>query len=136
MPGPSPCLFSLLPPVGVVNATRVTALNAACDLHVPKEPFFFSNYEVQHRMSHCWLLCHLGQESISVLQEHSGCLSPGVLSSYRYQGGLSPPWRGPGPVTVRLLFPVCRGPYPLEFLARCPVADAHLLQCHPYWSAL
>lgn len=35
-----------------------------------------------------------------------------------------------GPVIVRLLLPGCRGPYPLDFLARCPVADALSLQCH------
>lgn len=52
--------------------------------------------------------------------------------SCRCQSGLSPPGR---PMNVRLLLPVCRGPHPLDFLARCPAADAPSLQCHPYWSA-
>lgn len=62
--------------------------------------------------------------------------SQGCCPSCRYHNGLSPPPWGPGPLIVRLLLPVCRGPYPLDFLARCLVADVHSLQCHPYWAAL
>lgn len=110
-------------------------LKAACDLHVPEEPFLFSKYEVQHRMSHCWLLSHLGQEYVSALQEHSRCLSLDVSSFLQIPEWFKFSPMRTGPVIVRLLVPVCRGLYLLVFLARCPVADAHSLQCHPYWSA-